>query len=67
MAGDPVSVILLMGMGFNAFSMNSSALPRIKWVIRNVTRQQSRELLTDALTMEDPVKIRFHLEQAWKA
>lgn len=35
LASDPVAVVLLVGMGFDALSMNARALPRVKWVIRN--------------------------------
>jgi phosphotransferase system enzyme I (PtsP) len=64
MASDPVAVILLLGMGFHALSMSSVALPRIKWVIRSIPFSRARELLDDVLLMEDPIRIRFHLEQA---
>ena len=64
MAGDPAAVILLIAMGFDALSMNATALPRIKWVIRNIPRSQAKEFLKQALSVEDPVVIRFHLEQA---
>ena len=37
MASEPVAVILLLAMGFDALSMNSSSLPRVKWVIRRFT------------------------------
>ena len=64
MAGDPVAVLLLMGMGFDALSMSTTHLPRIKWVIRNFTREQAQVLLKEVLLMDNPIMIRFHLEQA---
>ena len=67
MAGDPASVLLLMAMGFDALSMNTTSLPCIKWVINNFTRKQAQVLLKQALSMENPVMIRFHLEQALEA
>jgi len=64
MAGDPVAVLLLMGMGIESLSMNVSSLPRVKWVIRNFTRQKARELLAEAMKMEDARSIRDFLNEA---
>lgn len=64
MASDPAAVILLIAMGFNAFSMTSVSLPRIKWVIRSFTKLRAAELLEEVLMMEDPLHIRQHLELA---
>ena len=58
MAGDPVAAILLLGMGYDAFSMNSTNLLRIRWVIRNFTMRKAREHLREVISMEDPLIIR---------
>ncbi|MCW5588980.1 MAG: phosphoenolpyruvate--protein phosphotransferase [Legionellales bacterium] len=62
MAGDPVCAILLLAMGYDSLSMNSSNLPRIKWVIRKLTLARAKQLLEEVLTMDDPAIIRCHLE-----
>ena len=64
MAGDPAAALLLLGIGVDALSMNSSSLLPIKWVIRSFTQQRAKQLLAEALTMEDPVPIRLHLQAA---
>ena len=64
MAGDPVSVILLMAIGFDALSMSASRLPRVKWVVRKFTMKAARRLLKEVLAMDDPIEIREHLELA---
>lgn len=64
MASEPVAVILLLAMGFDSLSMNSSSLPRVKWVVRNFTMAQARKMLSEVLEMEHPSLIRFHLEKA---
>ncbi len=64
MANDPAAVILLLAMGFNALSMTSVALPRVKWVIRSITMRRAKELLDEVMVMEEPSIIRYHLEQA---
>lgn len=64
MASDPVSVIVLLAMGFDSLSMNSTSLPRMKWVIRNFTLAYARKLLGEVLAMDNAALIRFHLEKA---
>ena len=57
-AGDPAMAILLLGMGINSLSMSASDLPRIKSVIRSITREQARSLLNEVLQMEKATPIR---------
>ncbi|MFI4962278.1 MAG: phosphoenolpyruvate--protein phosphotransferase [Legionellales bacterium] len=64
MASDPLAVILLIAMGFDTLSMNSSSLPRIKWIIRNVAIAQARKVLAEVLEFEHPAETRFHLQKA---
>jgi len=61
MAGDPAAAILLVGMGIHSLSMSVSSLARVKWVIRNMTRDRAMEILSEVLVMEDVHKIRKHL------
>ena len=64
MAADPASVILLLGMGIDALSVNVAALARVKWVVRSFSRARSRHLLEQCLTMEEPAAIRALLDNA---
>ncbi len=64
MATDPASAILLLAMGFDAFSMSGSCLLQIKWVIRNFSLQEAKKLLEEVLMMDDAMEIRTHVEQA---
>ena len=64
MANDPLAVILLLAMGFDTLSMNSSGLPRVKWVIRNFSIALARKILAEVLDMEHPTEIRLHLQAA---
>ncbi len=63
MAGDPAAAILLLGMGIHSLSMSVSSLPRVKWVIRNLTRERASEILSDVLVMEDVRSIRQYLNE----
>jgi phosphotransferase system enzyme I (PtsP) len=53
MAGDPGSAILLMAMGFDVLSMNSTNLPKIKSIIRSITLVQAQALLAEVLLLHD--------------
>jgi phosphotransferase system enzyme I (PtsP) len=64
MASDPLAVILLIAMGFDTLSMNSSSLPRVKWIIRNLAIANARKILAEVLEFEHPAQIRFHLQKA---
>lgn len=64
MAGDPVSALLLLAMGFNILSMNAIQLLKIKWLIRKFTFKEAKQLLADVMQMDDPIEIRYYLEAA---
>ncbi|MCP5415736.1 MAG: phosphoenolpyruvate--protein phosphotransferase [Chromatiaceae bacterium] len=59
MAGNPLAVVLLLGMGIDGLSMSAGSLLKVKWVIRSFSRARARQLLQAALRMEDapPVKL----------
>jgi phosphotransferase system enzyme I (PtsP) len=64
MAGDPAAAILLLGMGIDSLSMSVSSLPRVKWVIRNISMEQAQEILVSILEMENVSEVRAYLNQA---
>ncbi|MDX1812939.1 MAG: phosphoenolpyruvate--protein phosphotransferase, partial [Gammaproteobacteria bacterium] len=64
MAGDPAAAILLLGMGLDSLSMSVVALPKIKWVIRNFSFEQAREILAEIQHFEEAKDIRNYLNNA---
>jgi len=44
MAGDPVYLPVLLGLGFDELSMGAASIPRVKQVLRRCTVQQAREV-----------------------
>lgn len=66
MAGDPVAALLLLAMGIDSLSMSVSSLPRVKWVVRNVTRERARQILADVLLLEDAAGIRKYLNETFE-
>jgi phosphotransferase system enzyme I (PtsP) len=53
LAGDPGAAVLLMAMGFDVLSMSAYNLPKVKAVIRQITKAQAVELLNSVLELEN--------------
>ncbi len=64
MAGDPVAAVLLLAMGFDSLSMNSTHLPKVKWLLRKMTLEHAQELLEDVSSMDNPQLIHSTLNLA---
>jgi phosphotransferase system enzyme I (PtsP) len=64
MAGNPAAAVLLLGMGVDSLSMNGGSLPRVKWVIRSVSRSRARALLQAALRCEKASEVKELLKNA---
>ncbi|MGR3893982.1 phosphoenolpyruvate--protein phosphotransferase [Pseudomonas sp. 1176_21] len=66
MAGDPAAAVLLMAMGFDSLSMNATNLPKVKWMLRQISMSKSRELLEQAMGIDNPQVIHSSLQLALK-
>ena len=44
MAGDPAYTVVLLGLGLDEFSMSAVQIPKIKKIIRNVSKQKAKML-----------------------
>ena len=66
MAGDPAAAVLLMAMGFDSLSMNATNLPKVKWMLRQVSLSKSKELLAQAMGIDNPQVIHSSLQLALK-
>ena len=66
MAGDPAAAVLLMAMGFDSLSMNATNLPKVKWMLRQVSLGKAKELLTQAMSFDNPQVIHSSLQLALK-
>jgi phosphotransferase system enzyme I (PtsP) len=58
MAGDPAAALALLGLDVDSLSMSVSNIARVKWVIRSFARAEARDLLEQALQLEEPRAIR---------
>ncbi|MCB5228009.1 phosphoenolpyruvate--protein phosphotransferase [Alishewanella sp. 16-MA] len=63
LGGEPAGVLLLAAMGFRRFSMNSSNLARIKWLLRRVELAELQQLLTEVLQCHSPKQIRAEVQR----
>ena len=64
MASDPAASLLLLGMGFDSFSVSLASLPRLKWVMRSFSTQQAKQLYEYAVELADPAAVRRLLDEA---
>ena len=67
MAGDPVFMPLLLGLGVDELSMSPPSLPAVKYFVRAMKMSDARELATEALKMDDPKEIYARAEDFYKA
>lgn len=66
MAGDPGASMLLMAMGFDVLSMNSTNLPRVKSVIRAINFEYAEELLASVMKLTDAETVAQYVDIALK-
>jgi len=50
MASEPLSAVLLLGLGYDCLSVSPPALPLVKWVVRTVPEDSARRAAEAALT-----------------
>ena len=64
MAGDPLSAVVLLGLGYENFSMSASTLLRVKSVLLNISRKDARELVKRALRLSDAAAVADFMSSA---
>ena len=64
LAGDPGGALLLMAMGYDSLSMNAASLPKVKSVIRSISREWAVQLLEDVLLLDSPHVIKSCVDLA---
>lgn len=57
MAGDPLMIPLLLGLGVNELSVAPQAVPQIKYLIRRIKMTEAREIAEAALRSESAAQI----------
>jgi phosphotransferase system enzyme I (PtsI) len=62
MAGDPMSVPILIGLGIDEFSVSPNMIPEVKRIIRSVTFDACRALLRRVLGLRTAAEIESEIE-----
>ncbi|MDQ7028587.1 MAG: phosphoenolpyruvate--protein phosphotransferase [Ardenticatenia bacterium] len=60
-AGDPVAVPVLVGLGVNELSVNPPAVPVVKATLRRFTLEHARTLAAEVLEMSSAQEVRAHV------
>jgi phosphotransferase system enzyme I (PtsI) len=58
LAGEPLAIPILLGLGLDEFSMNPPAIPLAKQIIRALTVEEAREVAEAALEMDSAEGVR---------
>ncbi len=66
MAGDPLSAVILMAMGFNTLSMSSSNILRVRKAICHIPMTDAQHLLDQALKLNNPLMVKSLMEYYFK-
>jgi len=63
MAGDPLSTVLLLGLGIDEFSMSPQSLLEIKNIIRSITLAEAKELVGKVMEMNSYIHIDTYVRE----
>ena len=64
MASEPLSAVLLLGLGYDCLSVSPPALPVVKWVVRTVPEESARKAASAALTAVSAAEVSNVLREA---
>jgi phosphoenolpyruvate-protein phosphotransferase (PTS system enzyme I) len=64
MASEPLSAVLLLGLGYDRLSVSPPALPLVKWVIRTVPEESAQRAATAALAAANASDVSRVLREA---
>jgi phosphotransferase system enzyme I (PtsI) len=65
LAGEPLAIPILLGLGLDEFSMNSPAIPIAKQIIRGLNLADAKEVAQAVLEMETPTDVRAYVAQRY--
>jgi phosphotransferase system enzyme I (PtsI) len=67
MAGESLYALVLIGLGLDSMSMNPSCIPRVKRVVRHVSKKQGEELVERLLTLATSKEVSTTIDQQMRA
>jgi phosphotransferase system enzyme I (PtsI) len=62
MAGDPLYLPILLGLGFDELSMGSASIPRVKQILRRCTREQAVVIADTCETFSTAAEVESYLK-----
>jgi len=62
MAGDPLYLPVLLGLGFDELSMGSASIPRVKQILRRCTRGQATAIAATCATFTTAAEVESYLK-----
>lgn len=64
MAGDPLYLPILLGLGFDELSMVASSIPRVKRLLRRCTMERAKEITTACFGFSETAQVDLYLKSA---
>lgn len=61
MAGDPMCVPILIGMGYRKLSMNGKNVPRIKYLLRHLACDEAEQIVRQLLSAATTSEVRYQI------
>jgi len=66
MAGDPLAVLILIGLGLNELSTSPVMLPEVKSIIRSTSYNYARKVAARAMGKQTGPEVRRYLESIFR-
>lgn len=63
MAGDPMSIALMVGLELDTLSMNPVSIPRVKKILRSITKKQAAQILKKAIAFPTSEEVEKFLKK----
>ena len=66
MAGDPLCVPILLGLGIDELSMNARSIPLIKMITRSLSMEEARADFENVMRLNTATEVRTYISERMK-
>lgn len=66
LASNPLAVPILVGLGIDELSVSPTAIPMVKWIIRNISYEDAKKLTEKVLELENGNEVREEVRKFLK-
>jgi phosphotransferase system enzyme I (PtsI) len=63
MAGDPLYLPVLLGLGYDELSMSSASLPRVKQILRRITKERATRIAEGCFAFKTAAEVEMYLKR----